>query len=354
MRCCLSLLLLALAVSAAPGQDVSPAEQREGFVSLFNGHDFFGWQFAGGGYGLPEPLPANWKVDGGLIKLSGGGSPHLGTQWDYEDFDARFQWRALRKNYNSGFYVRSGRRVGANQINLAKGGEGGFLGGKLTGAHTVPALQKPALEWNEWRVLAVGDKLTFWCNGQLAWEGTGFRPRRGYLGLQAEGAPMEFRNLRIREIGWQALNDLGQWTGAWKQQGDALTPTGKAGALETAHKSYGNYVLRLEWRAEQGQAAVRLRGAGSGKAVVQLGGAAGSGGLPGYGVSPVKRTDNPPGQWNYLEVRVRANRATVWLNGAVVAADVALAGTPETGALGLSADGPGVQFRNIRIRENAD
>jgi len=101
---------------------------------------------------------------------------------------------------NSGLFIRSGRKVGANQINLAKGAEGGFIGGKVIGAKTVPELQKPAEEWNEWRVLVMGEKVSFWCNGKLAWEATGLKPPKGYIGLQAEGAPIEFRNLRIREI----------------------------------------------------------------------------------------------------------------------------------------------------------
>jgi hypothetical protein len=39
----------------------------------------------------------------------------------------------------------------------------------------------------------------FWCNGRRAWEVSGFKDRRGYFGLQAEGAPMDFRKIRIKE-----------------------------------------------------------------------------------------------------------------------------------------------------------
>ena len=46
----------------------------------------------------------------------------------------------------------------------------------------------------------MGEKLTFHCNGQLAWEGTGLKPAEGHIGLQAEGAPLEFRNIRLRKI----------------------------------------------------------------------------------------------------------------------------------------------------------
>ena len=196
-----SLVILTTLSVAAQGQlsaTLSDEERAEGFVSLFNGKDFSGWRF--GEEVNPASLPENWKVEDGVIKVTGGGKPHLASEKQYGDFDFRFQWRGTREKYNSGLFLRSGRNVGANQINLAKGNEGNFLGGKLTGAKAVPELQKPSLEWNEWRVVAEGDKLTFWCNGQLAWEAAGFKPEQGYLGLQAEGAPLEFRNLRIREL----------------------------------------------------------------------------------------------------------------------------------------------------------
>ena len=178
---------------------LSKAEKDAGFVSMFNGKDFTGWQFDGQ-ESPPKTLPDNWKVEDGLIKLSGGGKPHLGSEKAYADFEMKFEWRAVKDKYNSGFFIRSGKKVGANQLNLAKGSEGAFINGKLTGGMPVPKLQKPAGEWNEWRVLVVGDKVTFWCNGELAWEGTGIQPKEGHIGLQAEGAALEFRKLRIREV----------------------------------------------------------------------------------------------------------------------------------------------------------
>ncbi len=181
---------------AAPAEELSQEEQDAGFVSMFNGKDFSGWRFT---KGTPPEKVSNWMVKDGVIHLTGGGKPHLGTEKAYVNFEMKFQWRALKKNYNSGFYIRSGKDVGTNQINLAKGSEGKFLG-KLDGAKAVPELQKPAGEWNDWRVLVEGDAVTFWCNGKPAWKGTGLTPAEGYIGFQAEGAPLEFRNLRIREI----------------------------------------------------------------------------------------------------------------------------------------------------------
>lgn len=345
----MTTLLLLCGVGPLFGQKVPADELKEGFVSLFNGKDFAGWQFDGGDYALPEKLPDNWKVEDGVIKLSGGGKPHCGTQWDYEDFDVRFEWRAMRDKYNSGFYIRSGRKVGANQINLAKGGEGGFIGGKIKGAKTVPELQNKPMEWNDWRVLAVGDKVTFWCNGKLAWEGTELAQKRGHIGLQAEGAPIEFRNLRIKEIGWEPLNDPQAWANGatWKRDGDALAAEGNA-AIDTAKKEHKDYVLRLEWKADKGTAgAVALRGGKAEAALVRVGDMAGGSGAIGDG-KPAKSADNPLGQWNYLEVRVTGDKATVWQNGVVVADKVTV--PAEAGPVGLRSGG--VQFRNLRIRES--
>ncbi|MBI1918045.1 MAG: DUF1080 domain-containing protein [Planctomycetes bacterium] len=338
-------LIAALAFFTMPAvraQEVSEAEKKEGFVSIFNGKDFTGWHF-GAEAALPVKLPSNWKVKDGVIKLAGGSSPHLGSQWDYEDFELRLQWRALREKYNSGLYVRSSRSVGTNQINLAHGAEGGLIGNQgARGAKIVPKLQKPATQWNDWRVRAVGDKVTFWCNGELAWEATNFKPLRGYIGLQAEGAPMEFRNLRIREIGFQALPakdwDLDK-DGVWQVKGDVLVTNGKGRSRAWARKDYTNCVLRLECRAPKGaDGGVLLRGKELTTRV--------------RSILPIGHEKQLPDAWNYLEVRLAGGKATAWLNGTVVTDNFNVKGNLGSSAarIGLGAVGP-MAFRNVRIRD---
>lgn len=201
LRLCRGFFVACLGISVvtavAGAEPLTPEEKQAGFQSLFNGKDFTGWRFVGKD-GVTQEAP-NWKVADGVIQLSGGGSPHLSTDREYADFEMRFEWRGLKERYNSGFYVRSGVKLGSNQINLAKGAEGKFMA-KVQGGDAVPQLQKPSGEWNEWRVVVEGDRATFWCNGKQAWEATGLKPAQGYIGLQAEGAALEFRNLRLREI----------------------------------------------------------------------------------------------------------------------------------------------------------
>ncbi|MFQ5730380.1 MAG: family 16 glycoside hydrolase [Planctomycetaceae bacterium] len=338
-----------ICVTAASADDF---RIEPGFVPLFNGKDFSGWQF-GKSYGLPETPPKNWKVDGGVIKLSGGGRPNLGSQWDYDDFDMRFQWRAMRTKYNSGFYIRSRRKVGNNQINLAKGGEGRFFGGKMKGGKAVPELQKPAKEWNDWRVRVVGDTVKFWCNGKLAWEGTEFQSKRGHLGLQAEGAPLEFRRLRIKEIGWESLNDPKKWRKAdekqWKSgnYGRVFSPDGIARA--NPDEKPADYVLRLEWKSAKSRAAqigiindTRLT-------VVRIGD---PNGVVVKGVKPGDSVDNPPGQWNYMQLTLSNGKLTVWQNGRdlVKDYDTAKGRLVDGGFIILRATDGGIQFRNMRAK----
>jgi hypothetical protein len=158
-------------------------------VSLFNGKDFAGWRFNTG-------KGENWEVKDGLLVLKGG-SDHLASEKEYGDFVLRLEWRAEKKGYDSGLFIRSGKSVGANQIQLGQGGEGSC--GSVAGAKAVPELHKPPGEWNAWEVACEGDKVTFAVNGQKAWEGKRLKPAQGYLGIQAEGHRLEFRNVRIKE-----------------------------------------------------------------------------------------------------------------------------------------------------------
>jgi len=320
-------LFVAISFTGGPLRAQSPEEIKDGFVSLFNGKDFSGWRF--GNASAFGKAPDNWSVADELIKLKGGGNPHLASQWDYEDFDVRIEWMAHKKGYNSGFYIRSGRAVNANQINLAEKDCGHLIYG-VPGGPAVPKLQKPPGEWNEWRVLAVGDDLTLWCNGEKAWELKGFKPRSGYIGLQAEGAAIDFKNLRIKELGYTPLNDLKLWRGetgvqGWKQDGDSMVAEADAKSL-VREMAAAHFTLRLEY---QGRAALH-RG---GKTLVAL------------SDTDIAKNANPAKQWNYLEVATEPKGLRIWSNG-VTATRMTDGGA---GELAIVPTEP-VALRNVRIR----
>lgn len=55
-------------------------------------------------------------------------------------------------------------------------------------------------EWNHYYVRAINGEVRLWVNGEEVSGGRNCEPATGYLCLEAEGAPVEFRNLRIREL----------------------------------------------------------------------------------------------------------------------------------------------------------
>jgi hypothetical protein len=68
-------------------------------------------------------------------------------------------------------------------------------------APAVPQLHNPPGQWNEWEVTCVGKRLSLKVNGKRAWEIDDFKPARGPLGIEAEGQPIDFRNIRIKTLG---------------------------------------------------------------------------------------------------------------------------------------------------------
>jgi hypothetical protein len=55
-------------------------------------------------------------------------------------------------------------------------------------------------EWNHYYIRAFNGEVRLWVNGAEVSGGTGCDPKSGYLCLESEGSPVEFRNLRIREL----------------------------------------------------------------------------------------------------------------------------------------------------------
>ena len=61
-------------------------------------------------------------------------------------------------------------------------------------------LSKGIGEWNHYYVRAINGEIRLWVNGEEVSGGTDCQPSTGYLCLESEGAPIEFKGLRIREL----------------------------------------------------------------------------------------------------------------------------------------------------------
>lgn len=61
-------------------------------------------------------------------------------------------------------------------------------------------LVKPAGEWNHYAIRAVAGEVTLWVNGERVNRGFACQPSTGYLALESEGAAVEYRHIRLREL----------------------------------------------------------------------------------------------------------------------------------------------------------
>ena len=55
-------------------------------------------------------------------------------------------------------------------------------------------------EWNHYYIRAINGEVRLWVNGEEVSGGNGADPAQGYLCLESEGSPIQFRKLRIREL----------------------------------------------------------------------------------------------------------------------------------------------------------
>jgi hypothetical protein len=127
-------------------------------------------------------------------------------------------------------------------------------------------------------------------------------------------------------------------------------------------EDYTDFELYVDWKIEkEGDSGIYLRGSPQ----VQIWDPAhwpeGSGGL--YNnqnniSKPVKRADNPIGEWNTFHIRMRGERVTVYLNEILVVDDVEMENYWErdkpiypTGQIELQSHNTPLYFRNIFIRE---
>ena len=61
-------------------------------------------------------------------------------------------------------------------------------------------LTKGAGHWNHYYIRCINGEVRLWVNGEEVSGGTDCQPATGYLALESEGSPVEFKDIRIREL----------------------------------------------------------------------------------------------------------------------------------------------------------
>ncbi|MHC2065950.1 3-keto-disaccharide hydrolase [Bremerella sp. T1] len=183
-----------------------------------------------------------WKFnEDGLIECTGKPVSVMRTVKQYTNFELVCQWRHLKSAGNSGIFVwtipsslealtgpglpqgievqvldvgyktryeKDGKRkadwftchgdvfpVGAAKMKP-------FPPVSPNGQRSFPSkdLSKGTGEWNHYYVRAINGEVRLWVNGEEVSGGTGCTPATGFLCLESEGSPVEFRGLKVREL----------------------------------------------------------------------------------------------------------------------------------------------------------
>lgn len=239
---CAAMTAAVLAACSTVGADEPPA----GFTALFNGKDLSGWR---GGetfdhrklLAMPEAerkeqirkwtapgeknsmLEVNpgtskphWYVENGDLVNDGFGA-YATTEKDYGDFELLVDYRTVPKA-DSGIYLRGVPQVqiwDSNQpdpqnLGLAKG-SGGLWNNSpgAPGKDPLVKADKPLGEWNRFRIVMRGDKVSVWLNDQKVVDDARMEnyydravsvPEKGPIQLQTHGGEIRWRNIFIREL----------------------------------------------------------------------------------------------------------------------------------------------------------
>jgi len=434
-----SILLLALAViPPLSSRAVGPAAPPPGFTALFNGRDLAGWR--GGDtfdhrqwLALPEAersarsaewtadMRMHWRAENGELVNDGQGK-YATTEKDYGDFELLVEYRTVAKA-DSGIYLRGCPQVQIwdftekEKFNIGAGKGSGGLWNNSAGAPGKDPLvlaDKPFGQWNQFRIVMVGARVSVWLNDKLVvdhalmenYEGYDRKkpvPPKGPIELQTHGGEIRWRNIFLREIptaeantilakhgadGFQAVfngKNFDGWAGPVNeyevQQGAIVCKPDKGGTLYTRDE-YADFAARLEIRLPAGGnngLAIRYPGDGdtayAGMCELQViddsnaekkfgpldprqfHGSA-------YGMVAAHRGyQRPVGEWNFQEVTVQGSTIKVELNGTMIL-DADLSRVTEymansahpgkdrkSGHFGFAGHSDPVAFRNIQIKK---
>ncbi|MEX0643528.1 MAG: DUF1080 domain-containing protein [Pirellulales bacterium] len=202
---------LASALPATAAEDESAA--------LFNGRDLTGWTYH---LNKPNvPMEDVWSAKDGKLVCKGQPVGYLLTKKkDLENYVLTLEWRWPEKPGNNGVLVHVTKPGALGvwpkclEVQLGNGDAGDFwvIGTTID----VPDIdkrkedrrhlnltddsEKPLGEWNQLEITCSGDEVIVKVNGVLVNHATKVSQTKGAIALQSEGAPIEYRNIKLRKL----------------------------------------------------------------------------------------------------------------------------------------------------------
>ncbi len=201
-------------------ESMSGTDKQKGKVMLFNGQDLSGWKVFIPDEGVDQGDV--WSVKDSVIYCSGKPNGYMRTVDEYGNYKLHLEWRWVARPANSGVLLHA---TGTDQLwpeciecQLQAGNAGdmvlmGGTGITIDGEDKQNPEQRfviikkkqdssenPANQWNSYDIHCKGDTISAYVNGVLQNEGTKATRTSGWICLQSEGGPIEFRNIYLEML----------------------------------------------------------------------------------------------------------------------------------------------------------
>ncbi len=209
------LLVVSRVAAAGPAEEAHSPTAR---VELFNGKDLTGWvKVLPGAPALADEV---WTVRDGVIHCLGQPNGYIRTEKAWRNYRLHVEWRWVAKPTNSGvllhtvapdrvwpkcveaqlMHENAGDFWLLTQSTLKAGGEVKGPGAYVNVKKRQPHSEKPLGEWNRYDITCDGGKVRLVVNDVLQNEGEEANPAAGFICLQSEGSPIEFRHVWLEPL----------------------------------------------------------------------------------------------------------------------------------------------------------
>lgn len=137
-----------------------------------------------------------WATPLSIEKLTAAGKPGLPDGIEVQILDHGFTDMMKAKGAKTDWFGTNGD-VFAVRVKMTP-----FPPLSPDGSRSFPRknLAKGHGEWNHYYIRAINGEVRLWVNGEEVSGGTSIEPHKGYLCLESEGSPIQFRKLRVREL----------------------------------------------------------------------------------------------------------------------------------------------------------
>lgn len=183
---------------------------------LFNGKDFSNWNFVVDGN--KAPAENVFSIQNGEIVVKGNPFGYMYTKEKYSNYILEVEWSWIGEATNSGIFllIADPKNPFPNgvecQLHAGDAGDFVLLGGSDLAEYKQPegqprpkfpvvkkreaSSEKPAGEWNKAKIDVKDGVITVHINDVLQNIGTN-KVKEGHIGLQSEGGPLKFRNVKL-------------------------------------------------------------------------------------------------------------------------------------------------------------